>query len=58
MAFKIKETAKMALIVRKKSSYVFSSPSYIKKGGLLENKVRSIFSVCLAPVVGLVNSTS
>ena len=34
----------MALTVRKKSSYIFSSPSYIKKGGALESKVEKIIN--------------
>ena len=34
----------MSLTVRKKSSYVFSPPSYIKKGGALESKVEKIIN--------------
>lgn len=34
----------MALTVRKKSSYVFSPPSYIKNGGALESKVEKIIN--------------
>ena len=34
----------MALTVKKKSSYIFSPPSYIKKGGSLESKVEKIIN--------------
>jgi len=34
----------MALTVKKKSSYIFSPPSYIKKGGALESKVEKIIN--------------
>jgi len=34
----------MALTVKKKSSYIFSPPSYIKKGGTLDNKVEEIIN--------------
>ena len=34
----------MALTIRKKSSYVFSPPSYIKNGGALESKVEKIIN--------------
>jgi len=34
----------MAKTVRKKSSYVFSPPSYIKKAGVLESKVEKIIN--------------
>ena len=34
----------MALSVRKKSSYIFSPPSYIKKGGRIENKIEKIIN--------------
>jgi len=34
----------MALTVKKKSSYVFSPPSYIKKGGALETKIEKIIN--------------
>jgi hypothetical protein len=42
LAFKIKE-AYMALTVKKKSSYIFSPPSYIKSGKL-ESKVEKIIN--------------
>ena len=34
----------MALIIKKKSSYVFTPPSYIKSGGALESKVEKIIN--------------
>ena len=34
----------MALTIKRKSSYVFSPPSYIKKGGALESKVEKIIN--------------
>ena len=34
----------MALTVKKKSSYIFSPPSYIKNGGALESKVEKIIN--------------
>ena len=34
----------MALTIKKKSSYIFSPPSYIKKGGTLESKVEKIIN--------------
>jgi hypothetical protein len=34
----------MALTVKKKSSYIFSPPSYIKKGGKIESKVEKIIN--------------
>ena len=34
----------MSLSVRKKSSYIFSPPSYIKKGSNLESKVEKIIN--------------
>ena len=37
----------MALTVKKKSSYIFSPPSYIKKGGTLDNKVEEIINILL-----------
>ena len=44
----------MAISVRKKSSYIFSPPSYIKKGGALESKVEKIINelkiTSIAPV--------
>lgn len=34
----------MALTVKKKSSYIFSPPSYIKKGGRIESKIEKIIN--------------
>ena len=34
----------MALTIKKKSSYIFSPPSYIKNGGSLESKVEKIIN--------------
>ena len=34
----------MALTVKKKSSYIFSPPTYIKNGGALESKVEKIIN--------------
>ena len=34
----------MALSVRKKSSHIFSPPSYIKKGGRIESKIEKIIN--------------
>ena len=34
----------MALTVKKKSSYIFSPPTYIKKSGHLESKVEKIIN--------------